>query len=529
MQRGASLGPALLALALALAADARAICDVVPQPQTSFRGATASTNRVYASEGDVVRVSRDGAACEAGDPGFGATPASDSIVTLVYVPPEGPSTAVVLGSPTYCGVVWPVNGYGAACQAQLGAGGAAICDPTGNVSGGADSLAFTLRTQGRNGPVKVAVSSAGAGPPCQIATQRCDAQVGLAACIDELYEGDGTCGTTSAHRHAQFPGLTALPPPNDFAGICSSPDPSIPCGNSGSDVGFTTDAEGNLVVPIDWAGVLVPGTLPIPRLVRASTSVPAFLGAPPESTQVPGAPIAVPGLAFLQSFSPRGLRVDPLFNPLFNPNLTDTQLFGTADAERGVLRILRRSPQFRQCSAGARAGLPCVANFECPAAQCVAARCRGGTNAGKQCSGDAMCPGGECGGSLFDFTDRYSAGGTGPILLPQRRVRRRSAEPSRHRRDRLHREPLHVRALGDARDQGPEPRRRPARRDDRDAARRGDRRGAPDRRVPGRRGPGQHAHGVPPLPLPDRRGGGRPPRLPRGRALRRRRGPERRR
>jgi len=44
-----------------------------------------------------------------------------------------------------------------------------------------------------------------------------------------------------------------------------------------------TDVEGNLLVPIDWRGVLVPGTLPIPRLVRAGSSIAAFTGPPPSA------------------------------------------------------------------------------------------------------------------------------------------------------------------------------------------------------------------------------------------------------
>lgn len=307
----------VLSTAFLLPPAADAVCDIVPQPTVLFRGATASTNRVYASEGEPIVLTRDPLGCDTGTPAFDPD-GSDNLVTLVYTPRDGAKTAVVLGPAGYCAGAWLSNGYEAACEAQLGAGGQALCEEAPVVVHG-DTLYFPLRAQSRAGPVKIAASLTSAAPPCQIAAQACASTSGLAACIDEIYADDGSCGNAAANRDAGFPGVTALPPPNDFGGICDSDDPSIPCSNSGSDVAFTTDAEGNLVIPMDWAGILVPGTLPIPRLVRASTSIPAFSGAPPEPNQTPGAPIAVPGGRFLQSFSPKGLPVDPLFNPLFNP------------------------------------------------------------------------------------------------------------------------------------------------------------------------------------------------------------------
>jgi hypothetical protein len=398
------------------AVSARAVCDVIPQPETAFRSATGSVNRVYASEGDLLVLTHDSAGCDASSPAFTTVDPEGNVATFVFTPPQGPATAVVRASDIWCDGAFAARQ--AACEAQLGIGGTAFCIPYASAPpASASSLTVPLASQGRAGPVRIAVSDAASALPCQIASQRCADQAGLAACIDEFFANDGSCSTDPSSRHPQFPGLTVLPLPNDFSGICDSPDPSIPCSNNGTNVAFTTDAAGNAVVPINWAGVLIPGTLPIPRLVRASTSVAAFTGPPPEPTQTPGAPIRVPGLAFLQSFSPKGLRVDPLFNPLVDPDSPDTELFGSADAERGVIRVLRRSPVFRQCAAGNNAGLPCVADVECPASQCIAARCRGGSRAGLQCSSDAGCPGGECGGSLFDFSDRYSAGGTGPIAL----------------------------------------------------------------------------------------------------------------
>ncbi|MEM7418072.1 MAG: hypothetical protein AAF389_21465, partial [Gemmatimonadota bacterium] len=282
-----------------------------------------------------------------------------------------------------------------------------------------DRLSLDFPSTAFAGPVSVAVTFDGSPLPCELATSRCaDLGAGLIACTDEIYAADDTCDTEAANAHPQFAGLTALPAPNDFQDICTATNPSVTCNNSGIDVRFTTDAEGNAVVPVDWRGVLVqPRTLPIPRLVSVQSSIAAFTGTPPEMNQTVGAPIEVPGPRFLQSLSQKGLRVDPLFNPISDPQSSDTTLFGSTDAEIGVIRVLRRSPDFKECADGTRGGLACIADFECPASTCVRARCRGGSNDGALCTGDGACPGGECGPSNFDFSDRYSAAGTGPILL----------------------------------------------------------------------------------------------------------------
>jgi WD40-like Beta Propeller Repeat len=352
-----------------------------------------------------------------------------NIATFLFKPPNGlPNAVVVTGAANPCANS-TVHAALNTCAAELNGGTVTCVDGSGEINFTATTFSLPLPDTDAlaggigdgvtlAGPVTVAVAPLPL--PCSLATLRCadpGAPSNMRACIDELYAHDGTCETGAVHRHPDFPGLTALPLRNDFQGICDSADPSIPCNNNNANVQLTTDADGNLVVPIDWRGVLVPGTLPIPRLVRAGSSIAAFSGQPPEPSQTPGAPVQVPGLGFLQSFSPKGLRVDPLFNPLFNAQSSETELFGSADAQFGVIRVLRRSPKFRECAGGDRAGLPCIAAFECPASQCVAARCRGGSNGGKQCTGDGMCPGGECGSSLFDFSDRYSAGGTGPVVL----------------------------------------------------------------------------------------------------------------
>ncbi len=341
-----------------------------------------------------------------------------SVATFVFEPPSGNANAVVV-TPTTGGCA-AMAGEISACQGELG-GGLASCIEDPSLTLTPDRLSLAFPTTALAGPVTVAVTPESQPLPCELASSRCadlGAGAGLVACVDQLYSRDGTCETGSVNRHPDFPGLTSMPAANDFQDICTATHPSVTCNASGADVLFTTDAAGNVLVPIDWRGVLVePRTLPIPRLVKATTSIAAFTGTPPEANQTPGAPMEIPGPGFLQSFSRKGLRVHPLFNPLADAESFDTTLFGSTDAEIGVLRVLRRSPAFRQCDGGTRGGLACIGDFECPASTCGQARCRGGANANQPCSSDTGCPGGECGPSLHDFGDRYSLGGVGAVVL----------------------------------------------------------------------------------------------------------------
>ena len=151
----------------------------------------------------------------------------------------------------------------------------------------------------------------------KLSPNQTDIRANARACIDEIYAQDGTCGTSPPHRDPRFPGFTALPPPNDFAALCDpGSDPTSPCTHTATSLHLTLDAAGNAVVPMTYTRVLVPGGLPIPRLVRLVTSFEAF-----DTTPGTDPPVAVPGAGFLQSFSPRGQRVPPLFTPV--PDTTD--------------------------------------------------------------------------------------------------------------------------------------------------------------------------------------------------------------
>ncbi|GAG48656.1 unnamed protein product, partial [marine sediment metagenome] len=153
------------------------------------------------------------------------------------------------------------------------------------------------------------------------------------------------------------------------------------------------------------------------RLARGDSTFDAFLG---------GGAVEIPGRSFLASYSPGGRRLPPIFEPLADPtSAEDLTLFGSVDAPVDVIRIARRMPDltgatpvYRQCTGGDNDGLPCVLEEECPGGSCGATTCRGGSNPGASCASDAECAGGgECGPALFDFTDRFAAGGVGPVLV----------------------------------------------------------------------------------------------------------------
>src|SRR5262249_45579893 len=146
----------------------------------------------------------------------------------------------------------------------------------------ADGLTFS-------GPVTLAVTKAGDPLPCALASSPCTGQTGILACVDDLFAG----GTCAAVPHEVFPHFTALPFANDYQALCSQPNP--PCTGLAKDVRFTVDTAGNLLIPMDWRGVLVNrNAVPVPRLLRASTPLEAFEGS--------GQPIRIPDPAFLASF-----------------------------------------------------------------------------------------------------------------------------------------------------------------------------------------------------------------------------------
>jgi cysteine-rich repeat protein len=359
----------------------------------------------------------------------------------LFTPPTGPANAVVLS--TNCGAL---SSQLAACNASLG-GGRATCQ-TVNASGQptgievVDALHLSFRfpdtdalvgtpTDQRTlaGPAKIAVTPIWAALPCDLATVRCaDSTDPLSACIDELYAADGACLNDPTHLDPTFAGFTGLPPLNLFSALVSP---------ATSEVRFTTDKAGNLLVPGDWHDLLVRmNGSPFPRIVRGQF----------------GLPILLPSASAVSAFAQNGIRIVPTYTPLHDPtDRTHLTLFGTVDAARGVHRIARRLPitslctdangvqsdscltsadcaigqncvpvelaQYRQCSVNSpNQGLPCLVTADCLPGTCGPTTCRTGLVAGQACAKDADCQGGECGPELFDLSSSY-VDNIGPIVI----------------------------------------------------------------------------------------------------------------
>src|SRR5262249_12434957 len=134
-----------------------------------------------------------------------------------------------------------------------------------------------------SGPAAIAITRAGEPIPCDVAESGCTRRPGLLACIDRIFAADGTCDPNPG---APFVGFTALPPPNDYTALCTDPIP--PCDPQlNRDVRLAIDAGGNMLVPMDWRGVVVDNDqVPVARLLRGRTDLEAFIGR--------GAPILLP-------------------------------------------------------------------------------------------------------------------------------------------------------------------------------------------------------------------------------------------
>jgi hypothetical protein len=431
---------ALLLVGTARVADAG--CNIIPGTSTTFRAALGQTDRPFALPGDFVTLSLN-PVCDGASPGFGAT-AADNVVTVIFTPPSGAAdrnNAVILA--TDCA---SLEARRQSCAARPDVGTATCVQINGGPEIGME--VFTKDGQRRlrfrfpdtddllagsdddrtfSGPTTVAVTGPADPLPCALASGPCTSQSGLIACVDDFFPIDGTCDTGTPG--ATFAHFSALPPPNSYQALCFDPVP--PCTGVASEIRFTTDRAGNLLLPMDWRGILVGQGVPVARLLRASSPINAFPGG--------GEPITIPGNSFLMSFSPEGGLLPPVFDPHSDPTAAnEATLFGSVDAPETVLRIARRSPVFQQCGGGAHDGLPCIEPGDCPGGSCgptTCQACAAGANVGGACHSGADCPsstcgiggcatdsdcapGIECGPSLFDFATRYLAD-VGPVLIPR--------------------------------------------------------------------------------------------------------------
>ncbi|MBX3023667.1 hypothetical protein KF840_02030 [bacterium] len=407
---------ALTALVMLVGARgaARATCNVIPGVSNTFRGARGTIDRPFAGPGDVLTL-RLSASCDGDASAFGTDPGA-LVATFVFTPPAGPRNVVALAAD--CGALAERL---ARCRGRGDVAGA-VCVParTSMPEGGVDLALRDGRLdvrvpdtdallppagdgRGFTGAAAVAITGADDELPCALAAQPCREQAGALACIDELYSVNDTCDRTP---HELFSHFTALPAANEYGALCSD---GRGCSGAADELRFTIDADGNVLAPIHWSDVLPPEKVDLARLVRATVAVRAF----PDRPDL----VRVPNRGFLHAYSPEGSVLPPLFLPQRDPTAPDgVTLFGTADADRGVVRVDRRSVTFHACAGGANDGLPCYNGGDCPAGRCRPATCNGGSRAGEPCAGDGECPEGECGAALFDFRTRLTAG-VGPVTV----------------------------------------------------------------------------------------------------------------
>ena len=398
---------AVVVLACA-AGRADAGCNLIPGTAQTFNAALGASNRPYAAPGERLEVRTR--PCDTMSPGLTAN-AADHVVTVVFQSPVGVRHAVVLTADASCAT--NIDAKLAACDAQLGASGLATCVPAAQSGleivdrNGVRFLSFAFPDTDAqfaaaadgltlSGPAAIAVSAPSDPLPCGLASADCAGQSGLIACVDDFFANDGACGTAVAH--GTFSHFTALPAPNDYSLDCFREDP--PCDlDAGGALRFAADTQGNLLLPIAWQGVLVPGGVPVPRLLRARLKSPL--------------PVAIPNQAFLGSFTPEGGKLPPIFEPQLDAAATANDvvtLFGSVDAPYTILRIARLHGT---CDGGANDGALCAQAADCPLGAC---RASCATAATTFCDNDADCgPGGICGRN-FDASPLLSSG---PIVLPR--------------------------------------------------------------------------------------------------------------
>lgn len=402
----------VLLTSLMPARAAVAACDIIPSARTTFRSTLGLSDRPFARPGDWVELTLD-PRCHGSSPGFRRS-ADDHVVSVVFTPPAGPRSLVVVApscseiasrlaacAADFAGVRTCVQPPQGASTLERTASGLRFVFPDSIAQALPDGTHHTL-----TGSASIAVTGRAQALPCGLARRGCADEPGLIACIDDLFALDASC---DASVDGVFPHFTALPPANDYQALCTTPDP--PCTGLSNELRFTIDRAGNALIPMSWRGILVGDAVPVARTLRATTRFPAFPDHPN--------PILIPDASVLGSYSAEGVKLPPIFDPQLaaaDEPSQGTTLFGTADAPETVLRIARHGTVSNQCVAGSSDGLPCRAASDCVGGTCAPPRCRDGANRDLPCASDDDCPASECGPGLFDFSSRL-AGQIGPILL----------------------------------------------------------------------------------------------------------------
>lgn len=286
------------------------MCNVIPGASLNLAGIRGTVDRPFAGPFDIVTVGIR----SCGEAALDAD-VRNYAVTIVFTPPhDAPSHVVVLtnrrcdelaASLRACSAEANVNPLcvGAETSGEDQPLPLALVDKDDDARGLRFRFPDTRPLGGGyvlTGPVAIAVSHLDASPlPCGLARpeRACQDAVSTVACIDELFEPGGGCAPRDPHH--EFPNFVALPPRNDYQSLCSTEGTCAPTADRALQMAI--DAEGNLLLPVDWSGVLVRlDGVPFPRLLRGGTSVEAFTGS--------GRSVRIPGKTFLGASNVPGRR-----------------------------------------------------------------------------------------------------------------------------------------------------------------------------------------------------------------------------
>lgn len=393
---------------------ADAACEVIPGVQMLFGGAEGSANQPFAAPGEIVELTPPVCTTQGGDFAENAT-GGDHVVTLAITAYPSTSTTELVTIQASC----------PSSKLSVCSGKTVTCIERGS----GDSLALSISAAGDGsnrallvqwpeenelpnpvGPARIAVRdlttgtdgvecSLGDAPSVSyhsICKEIADGSEPPIVCIDRLIDPAESACAASPAEYAIFPTFVALPEALDFRESCFSGEV---CDPIETEIRMAADENGNLLLPVDWTGVLQQtSSLPIPRLISGRVRAPF--------------PINLASDVFVSSWTPSGRELPPVFEPAIADSAGDVfELFGTTDATASVLRLARRHGT---CDGGENAGELC--EFGGSAADCPAGTCMKSCvdDPATTCTEDADCiaPGDVC-GSNYDPVLAVAAGVVG--------------------------------------------------------------------------------------------------------------------
>ena len=402
------IGRFATAIALTLAStgpSVQAACNLIPAPAPAFRGTQGMLDRAFAHPGERITVRPDPACGTDGSKLKGRV--SSYVAGFVFVPPAAgarrtliivsPACTSVPGSPTRCQTALADPDFQSSRRCclddpgmhlVLGSLGLEVGLPDTDPLVGEPADGRTL-----TGPTIVAVATADADGIAALenleSAGSCQDTPGLLRCVGSLFMPEGSCPAATVDR--TFGHFTALPPENSFAGLCSSP--SDVCRGTDNELRFTVDRDGNILVPFNFAGMILGDTRvdPIPLQLTLRTTVDAGL-------PTPGPVDLSSGL--LGAYDPSGVKLNPLLDAQVDTSQPGTLvLHGIADTARSVIRVARWI-------------------------------CHGGSAARQACLPDSAatdCPDGGTCDQLFDFGDALADGG--PVVVPRQLFAASAGDP----------------------------------------------------------------------------------------------------